>query len=328
MLNAGNPDEQLAPGVIDCEDLQAAIDHHVAALGWRLDMITPADEPRLALLSRGGRTLRVQCQRPPAPAPAHNGAGPFAIARADGADPWTRGRAGMQYRDLIAGRLGGRYIASHIRIQQGGPVPDYVHYHQVRFQVIYCLRGWVRVVYEDQGPPFVMVPGDCVLQPPTIRHRVLEASDGLEVIEVGGPAEHATWREHEMELPTPQLLPDRRYGDQRFVRHVAADARWRASAYAGFERRDTGIDLATGGLASVGVMRAAAQAGAPPHRHAHAGDLLFWQVLDGELELLSDALGTQVLRAGDACAIPKGADYAPAARGGCELLEVAVVQGG
>ncbi|MBA2239016.1 MAG: cupin domain-containing protein, partial [Lysobacter sp.] len=212
MLNAGNPDEQLAPGVIDCEDLQAAIDHHVAALGWRLDMITPADEPRLALLSRGGRTLRVQCQRPPAPAPAHNGAGPFAIARADGADPWTRGRAGMQYRDLIAGRLGGRYIASHIRIQQGGPVPDYVHYHQVRFQVIYCLRGWVRVVYEDQGPPFVMVPGDCVLQPPTIRHRVLEASDGLEVIEVGGPAEHATWREHEMELPTPQLLPDRRYG--------------------------------------------------------------------------------------------------------------------
>jgi quercetin dioxygenase-like cupin family protein len=41
--------------------------------------------------------------------------------------------------------------------------------------MIYCHRGWVRVVYEDQGEPFVMHPGDCVLQPPGIRHRVLEA---------------------------------------------------------------------------------------------------------------------------------------------------------
>jgi hypothetical protein len=47
----------------------------------------------------------------------------------------TRGtwvRAGMQYRDLIPGRLGGRFIASHIRIPDGGDVPDYVHYHRIR----------------------------------------------------------------------------------------------------------------------------------------------------------------------------------------------------
>ena len=30
--------------------------------------------------------------------------------------------------------------------------------------------------------------GDFVTQPPTIRHRVLECSDGLEVLEVGSPA--------------------------------------------------------------------------------------------------------------------------------------------
>ena len=40
-------------------------------------------------------------------------------------------------------RLGGRFIASHIRIEQGGPVPDYVHFHKIRFQMIYMTRGWV-----------------------------------------------------------------------------------------------------------------------------------------------------------------------------------------
>src|SRR5204863_7610986 len=97
------------------------------------------------------------------------------------------GRAGMQYRDLVPGRLGGRFIASQIRIPNGGPVADYVHYHRVRFQILYFRRGWVRVVYEDQGAAFVMHAGDCVLQPPTIRHRVLEASSELEVIEIGAP---------------------------------------------------------------------------------------------------------------------------------------------
>jgi hypothetical protein len=48
----------------------------------------------------------------------------------------------MQYRDLLPSRLGGRYIASHIRIPDGGPVPDYVHYHRVRFQMIFCKAGW------------------------------------------------------------------------------------------------------------------------------------------------------------------------------------------
>ena len=30
--------------------------------------------------------------------------------------------------------------------------------------MIFVRAGWVRVVYEDAGPSFVMRPGDCVLQ--------------------------------------------------------------------------------------------------------------------------------------------------------------------
>ncbi len=55
-------------------------------------------------------------------------------------DAWHAGRAGMLYRDLIPNRQGGRFIASHIRIPDGGPVPDYVHFHKVRFQMIFLPR--------------------------------------------------------------------------------------------------------------------------------------------------------------------------------------------
>src|SRR6185295_6532342 len=105
-------------------------------------------------------------------------------------------------------------------------VPDYVHYHRVRFQMIYCAKGWVKVVYEDQGPPFVLEEGDCVLQPPGIRHRVLESSPGLEVVERGSPAEHETLVDHELALPTGSVLAEREFGGQSFVRHVAARAAW------------------------------------------------------------------------------------------------------
>lgn len=73
----------------------------------------------------------------------------------------------------------------------------------------YCRSGWVRVVYEDQGESFVMHAGDCVLQPPEIRHRVIESSDDLEVIEVSVPAEHETFAEHEITLPNKTFKPDR-----------------------------------------------------------------------------------------------------------------------
>src|SRR5207244_1095094 len=130
-------------------------------------------------------------------------------------------------------------------------------FHEVRFQMIYCRAGWVRVVYEDQGAPFVLAAGDCVLQPPRIRHRVLESSSGCEVIEVSSPAEHETRVDHELALPTPQVRLERDFAGQRFVRHERASATWRPWRFEGFEARDLGIAAATGGLAGACVARAA-----------------------------------------------------------------------
>jgi len=101
--------------------------------------------------------------------------GRYRLAPAEGLPPFApefvltrpgatggQGRAGMLYRDLIPSRLGGRYIASHITIPDGGPVSDWVHYHRILVQMIFVRRGWVRVVYEGEGEPFVMHTGDHV----------------------------------------------------------------------------------------------------------------------------------------------------------------------
>ena len=241
----------------------------------------------------------------------------------DSGSDWGVGRAGMLYRDLIPDRQGGRYIASHIRIPHGGPVPDYVHFHAVHFQMIYCYHGWVRLVYEDQGPPFVMQAGDCVLQPPRIRHRVLECSDVLEVIELGCPAEHETRVDHDMTLPTSTHRPDRDFAGQRFVHHATASAIWRPWRLPGFESRDLGITQATEGVAAAHVVRVAATTARSESQH----DAEFWFgfVLAGEVALHHQDADEQRLHAGDAFVIPAGHRHAlDALSSDLEILEVAL----
>jgi quercetin dioxygenase-like cupin family protein len=220
---------------------------------------------------------------------------------------WGIGRAGMNYRDLIPNRQGGRFIASHIRIPLGGPVPDYVHFHRVRFQMIYCYQGWVRVVYEDQGAPFVLRAGDCVLQPPEIRHRVLESSPGLEVIEIACPARHDTCADHELSLPTAEVRPEREFGGQRFARHEAATATWHPWL-ADFECRDLGIGAATDGLAGARVVRRVGTRETPAS--SHDAELLFRFVLEGAATLAFERRETERLGAGDALVIPAGMRHA------------------
>jgi quercetin dioxygenase-like cupin family protein len=233
----------------------------------------------------------------------------FELSRFDPARFGT-GRAAMRYRDLLPSRQGGRFVASHIVIPDGGPVPDYVHYHRVRFQMIYCWRGWVKLVYEDQGPPFVLEAGDCVLQPPEIRHRVLESSAGLEVVEVGCPAVHDTMTDTDLELPNPKPDGDRLFGTsapyqpQRFVRHQAREASWEHDPDRVWEQRDTGIAAATGGLAGVRVLRSPSPAARL--EPAEGAELCFAFVLEGNALVERRHDPTLELGPGDAVALPAG----------------------
>ncbi len=313
-----------APLALTVPDLAEAIDFFTRRLGFRVDMILPADAPHTSIISGQGMALRLETsgtQAAVADSPLPESARGFVISRMDN-DAWHVGRAGMQYRDLIPGRLGGRFVASHIRIPDGGETPDYVHYHKALFQMIYCKAGWVRVVYEDQGPPFTLEAGDCVLQPPEIRHRVLESSPGLEVIEVGCPAAHETWADHELELPTREVLPERLFAGQRFVRRRAREADWLPWRLDGFEARDTGIAAATDGLAAARVVKTDSAITATAN--GHAGELLFLFILQGELGIDSPAQGNHQLQAGDSCVIPAGVDYTLRVGAGLEMLEVMI----
>jgi quercetin dioxygenase-like cupin family protein len=347
--------------VQSCADLDATVTFFRERLGFRLDTIFPADDPTVALISGHGLRIRLENGASMAPATlrlpraAHcsSGSTPLELTAPNGtrillvdgditakSDPvipeliiqrasaqpsgaWNEGRAGMRYRDLIPGRWNGHFIASHIQITDGGPVPDYVHHHDVRFQMIYCHRGWVRVVYEDQGPPFVMHPGDCVLQPPGIRHQVLEASDGLEVIEIGAPALHATHADHQLPLPSSKTAVDRVFGGQRFTRHIASRAPWQPWVSSGFEARDLGIAAATDGLARASVARVTTS-GAGGHLR-HPGGFQFMFVLDGDVTLHHQDRAEHRLHAGDAATIPPGMETSLTdCSNGAEILEITI----
>lgn len=259
--------------VIPCSDVAAEVDHFVA-LGWRVVDVFPADDPRFVTLD--GHGVRLQVRRGEGATPrlvvaqgfetsSPSPSGVLIDTAADipsavqlvstasittGREPWHVGRAGMHYRDLVPDRQGGAIIASHIRIPIGGPVPDYPHFHEVVFQLIFCHKGWVRLAYESQGEPFVLHAGECVIQPPTIRHRVLESSDDLHVVELGFPAEHPTIADHDFDFESFPVDPDREWDGQRFVRYTNATKTW-ATIAPGVEESDTGIADATKARADV-----------------------------------------------------------------------------
>ena len=311
------------------------------SLGFAMTMIAPADAPSVAVVEGHGMTLRLDTGAEPTPVTlrlavdevpesssliAPNGTiieleaaaepldiGPlvpsFVVSQPEGGT-WHTGRAGMRYRDLIPDRQGGRFIASHISIPDGGPVPDYVHHHHIRFQLIFCYRGWARLVYEDQGHPFRFEAGDCVLQPPHIRHRVLENSDAFEVVEVGCPAVHQTFRDHELALPTDQLHPDRDYGGQRFVIHRAGEAAWKPWRFDGFEERDFAFGPATAGIGGARIVSYQGPTGAV--EWTHDAELVFWFVTEGTatLERAVDGSSGEVHRLAPATALVLPAGHA------------------
>lgn len=318
------------------QELRHDLPFFTKTLGMRLDMIYPADDPQVAVLSGHGLRIRIEkgATEPPGTIriltdtpdvfPARQMTAPngtrveiedlnpplilpttehaFVVRRLADQAPWVIGRAGMQYRDLVPSRLGGAIIASHIRIPDGGPVPDMVHFHKVGFQLIFCVKGWVDVLYEDQGDKIRLHAGDCFIQPPEIRHRVMEASDGIEVIEIGVPADHVTEIDHDMTLPTPHLRPDREWQGQRFVHNIGAQSPFKPFRIPGFEARDTTINTNTKGIASVMVARPTGPAPATKHDT----DILFTYVMSGEMTLSGQGKDPFRLTTGDAFVIPPG----------------------
>ncbi|MGI9602540.1 MAG: cupin domain-containing protein [Acidimicrobiales bacterium] len=339
--------------VLPCDDLDATMTFFTD-LGFELRAIAPPDDPTRATLvgfglrlhlepdldidpgilrlscdhaAVGGRDVRtapngtrVELVTDSASVPIPTGHSRYGISRAADAT-WTTGRAEMRYRDLVPDRAGDALVASLIHIEAGGPVADYVHFHHVAFQLIYCASGWVEVVYEDQGAPFVLEQGDAVLQPPGIRHQVRESSDDLVVIEVTVPADHDTMADPETELPNEAFRPSRRFGGQRFTRHIAGRSIWVPwNANADFEGQRLRIDVPTNHLAGAWTVRAKHDGAESLVPGSPAVTLL--TVLDGEADLdCADEPPTR-LQVADAAVIPPQRSYRLQADDQFEMLVV------
>jgi len=102
-------------------------------------------------------------------------------------------RAYSAYRDLgVADATNGLAHAHVIRmITPFRPELSVRHHHDVRFQMVYCLRGWFETEFEGVGRQRLL-PGSSWVQPAGIRHTVVGWSDDCELLEILMPAEHAT----------------------------------------------------------------------------------------------------------------------------------------
>jgi len=110
-------------------------------------------------------------------------------------DAFAQGlRRYAQYRDLGIAAATGGLARAHVIKMIPPCAPAEVskrHYHDVEFQMIYVLKGWIKGEYEGAGE-VTMREGSCWLQPPKIKHTVLDYSEDCELLEIILPADFDT----------------------------------------------------------------------------------------------------------------------------------------
>jgi len=103
-------------------------------------------------------------------------------------------RAYAHYRDLGIAEASHGLARAHV-IRLIGPCNpaevSKLHFHDVDFQMVYVLKGWIKTYMEGQGET-MMKAGSAWTQPPRIRHLVMDYSDDVELLEVILPAEFKT----------------------------------------------------------------------------------------------------------------------------------------
>ncbi len=104
----------------------------------------------------------------------------------------TGRRAFFKYRDLgVTDATAGKLRAQVTSATQGLGKPTGWHYHVCEHQLVYMLKGWVDLEFED-GQKIRLMPGDSLMIPGGMRHNETGTADELELLEVSVPAEMKT----------------------------------------------------------------------------------------------------------------------------------------
>ena len=118
----------------------------------------------------------------------------FTVSHHNEADFDAGLRRYAKYRDLGISAATNGLVQAHV-VQFVPPCrPEEVsklHYHDVEFQMVYVLKGSIKTELEGQGA-ITMREGSCWIQPPRVKHKVLDYSDDCQVLEIVLPADFKT----------------------------------------------------------------------------------------------------------------------------------------
>jgi hypothetical protein len=100
-------------------------------------------------------------------------------------------RTYAKYRDLGVAEASAGVARAHVIRLIGPCEPEVVsklHFHDVDFQMVYVLKGWVKTYLEGVGETTFQT-GSSWTQPSRIKHLIMDYSDDVELLEVILPAE-------------------------------------------------------------------------------------------------------------------------------------------
>jgi hypothetical protein len=103
-------------------------------------------------------------------------------------------RTYAKYRDLGVADASAGLARAHVIRLIGPCEPDVVsklHFHDVDFQMVYVLKGWVKTYMEGVGETMFQT-GSSWTQPPRIKHLIMDYSDDVELLEIILPADFKT----------------------------------------------------------------------------------------------------------------------------------------
>jgi quercetin dioxygenase-like cupin family protein len=98
----------------------------------------------------------------------------------------------FKYRELgVTEATGGKMRAQVTSATQGMGQPTGWHYHVCEHQLVYMLKGWVDLEFDD-GRKVRLMPGESLMIPGGMRHNETGTADELELLEISVPAEMKT----------------------------------------------------------------------------------------------------------------------------------------
>lgn len=218
----------------------------------------------------------------------------------------TRGpRSFLHYRDAGLSRAtGGLMSATHIRATEGGTGTTGWHSHDLDFQLVYVLKGWVEVALPEGGT-LRLEAGSCMHVPGRMDHNELSFSPDYEVLEIKAPGDG--FETYVGRGAAPAHPPRPGYVSELVISHDGPTAFKAGDGPRAFlSYRDVGVTDATARRVNINIVKMTQAGDESTGWHYHTLSCQYIYVLKGWTKVAVEGEGEFLLKAGDAMTIPHG----------------------